>query len=363
MKKEDKKVLSSFSIAAFLVSFLIFFVYLLCLSSYKTADIINEGLSHYFRSALADVTGVFKFSVFEALIIALPFIIGIVIYLGVKSFKEFSSLKRYIINLLSIVLLLFSGHLLALGVGYKTTPVSDRMELPEITVNEESLYEVASMLRDEINLLSTEVNRNGEGVFESGYSYSDISFYVNKSYGDLTKMYDLPPSHNGEAKGISNGWAMSYLGITGIYSSLTGEANANTSYPDYVTIFTAAHEMCHQRGILRENEANFIAYLITSTSEDVNLRYSAALNMFSYITSALYKTDKDRYLELCESISEEARTDYRAASAVSSKYGDTIFNDISEWINNLYLKSSGDEGTISYSKVVELTVAYFEKRK
>ena len=156
---------------------------------------------------------------------------------------------------------------------------------------------------------------------------------------------------------------MSYLGITGIYTSLTGEANVNTSYPDYVTIFTAAHEMCHQRGILRENEAYFVAYLITSTSQDKGLRYSASLNMFSYITSALYKTDKESYYALWDSLSESAVSDFRAASDVSNKYGDTFLEDISNWVNNLYLESSGDQGIISYSKVVELTLAYYQKQK
>lgn len=363
MEKRKNKIFSFFSIASIAVFLLTIGVYLFSLSSYENADIINEGISHSFRSLLADVTGIVDFSLFEILIISLPAIIAIVVFLAVKSFKERGRALRFLVNLASVALLLFSGHILALGVGYKATPIADRMELPAVIVTEQELYDVASILRDEINGLSDEVSRNSDGVFESGYSYSQLGDLINQSYGNLTKIYDLPPSHNGRSKGIKNGWAMSYLGITGIYTSLTGEANVNTSYPDYVTIFTAAHEMCHQRGILRENEANFVAYLITATSEDINLRYSAALNMFSYITSALYKTDKNSYYELWNSLSDSARADYRAASEVSEKYGDTIFEKISDWVNNLYLESSGDQGIISYSKVVELTLAYYKNKK
>ena len=362
MQKENRKIFSTFSIVSIIIFLLVLTIYLSSFSSYETADFINESISHNFRIALCNFNGLFDISLFEILIISIPVILFLVVFLAIKSFRRGEGL-RCVLNLTSIVLLLLSGHLLALGVGYKTTPIAQRMDLPQVEVTEQELYDVASMLRDEINDLAGEVNRNDEGVFESGYTYSQISDLIIVSYGNLTKLYDLPPSHSGRVKGINNSWAMSYLGITGIYTSLTGEANVNTSYPDYVTIFTAAHEMSHQRGVLRESETNFMAYLITSSSDDVNLRYSAALNMFSYIASALYQTDKDNYYALWDSICDEAKADYRAASAVSSKYGDTIFEDISEWVNNLYLESSGDTGIISYSQVVELTVAYYSKQR
>lgn len=363
MKKEKIKIFSNFSIVSITVFLLVLTIYLVSTQTYQGADFVNEGLSHLLRGLLADATGIFDFSIFEILIILSPVLVGFVIFLAVKSIKGRDSAMRFILNIVSVVLIFLSSHILALGVGYKTTPIADRMELVEVTVDEQRLYEVASMLRDEINDYAEVVNRNSDGVFESGYTYSQIGDLINASYGDLTKIYDVPPTHNGKAKPIKNGWAMSYLGITGIYTGLTGEANVNTSYPEYVTIFTAAHEMCHQRGILRENEANFVAYLVTSTSDDVSLRYSGALNMFSYITSALYKTDKEGYYELWNSLSDEAKADYRASSEVSKKYGDTVFEKISEWVNNLYLQGSGDQGTVSYSKVVELALAYYEAKK
>ena len=116
--------------------------------------------------------------------------------------------------------------------------------------------------------------------------------------------------------------------------------------------------MAHQRGILRENEANFIAYILLSNSDDPTLRYSAALNMYSYFASALYRTDKDAYYEIVATLSDSVKADIRSANAVSEKYGDTIIEDISEWINDFYLESSGSGGIVSYSRVVELVLAY-----
>ena len=53
-----------------------------------------------------------------------------------------------------------------------------------------------------------------------------------------------------------------------------------------------------------------------------------------------------------------AKVDIKTSSAVTEKYSDTIFEDISEWINDLYLESSGSGGIVSYSRVVELVLAY-----
>jgi hypothetical protein len=49
--------------------------------------------------------------------------------------------------------------------------------------------------------------------------------------------------------------------------------------------------------------------------------------------------------------------------AVAEKYGDTFIEDISDWINDLYLESSGSGGIVSYSRVVHLVLAYNEKNK
>ena len=63
----------------------------------------------------------------------------------------------------------------------------------------------------------------------------------------------------------------------------------------------------------------------------------------------------------CNIQKEELNTNFSTLGSL--KNGDTIIADISEWINDLYLESNGTDGVISYSQVVELTVAYFEMKK
>lgn len=362
MKKQPKRLLSSFAIISVALFIIVGALYIASDLSYDLADKINGGVSHSFRRILASVTSIFDFSALEIFIIFLPLILFFVIRRAIKCFESREGRVRFVTNLAAFVLLIYTGHILALGIAHNTTPLDRKMGLCEVEVTEQRLANNLIMLRDEINELSGVVTRDENAVFTSGYSSREISEKICLSYDEIARSYGLPEGYTSSAKWVKNGWAMSYLGITGIYSYITGEANVNSYYPDYVTIFTAAHEMCHQRGILRENEANFVAYLITSESSDPALRYSGVMNMYSYFASALYKTNRELYLEIHASLSDYARADIRYANSVSDKYGDTIIEDISDWINDFYLESSGNEGIISYSKVVHLVLAYNEKK-
>ena len=54
---------------------------------------------------------------------------------------------------------------------------------------------------------------------------------------------------------------MSYADIAGMYFPFTVESNINTDGPFFTIPATMGHEMAHQCGFMREDEANFIGYL------------------------------------------------------------------------------------------------------
>ena len=363
MQNNKKKILSPFSCISISLFVVIWLVYVISIRSRSVADAINSTVSQMFRRFMASIGEPFSFSLLELVIILIPLILGFVIYRAVKVFSSGEGRARFLINVAAVVLLIYSGHLLALGIAHNTTTISRKMDLGEVEVNEQLLAETLTDLRDEINFLADKVGRDENGVFTHGYSYKEISEKVCTYYDSFADEYGLPEGYYSTAKGVRVSEVMSYLGISGIYSYITGEANINTNYPDYVTLFTIAHEMSHQRGILRENEANFVAYILLSGSADAAFRYSAAMNIYSYFASALYRTNKDLYREINAELSPLARGDIAAANSVSQKYGDTIIEEISDWINDFYLESSGSEGIISYSRVVELVLSYREAEK
>ena len=66
-------------------------------------------------------------------------------------------------------------------------------------------------------------------------------------------------------------------------------------------INTITHEMCHAKGIFRESEAEFCAYIANASSEDVFSNYSANYNAFYRLVSALSYIDLNISLDVEES--------------------------------------------------------------
>jgi len=151
---------------------------------------------------------------------------------------------------------------------------------------------------------------------------------------------------------------MTYTHISGVYTMFTGEANINVNYPDYVIPYTAAHELAHQRGIARENEANFVAFLVCLESEDPYIRYSGYLNMYEYVASALYSASPAYYSQVLASLDMRVRYEMIAYSEFFDRYRENVVAEVSEAVNNSYLVIQGTEGTKSYGMVVDLAVAY-----
>ncbi len=357
-----KKKISLFAKISFCLFAMALAIFLVTEISVNAADLVNRTVSAYLRMALAALGDLFPFSLFELLVALLPILIILLVILAKRSFVRGRGV-RFVADLLALVLIILSEYLLTLGVGYNTTTIDRDMGIERIPVTRENLAEVMVLLRDEVNSLAPLIEYGEGGDSTLDLSFEDISAALCEAHASISEKYGLVPGFSSRAKEIRFGNVMSYFGLLGIYTFFTGESNVNSYYPMYDKVFTAAHELSHQRGVMREDEANFMAYMILSDSEDAYFKYSAALNMYQYIGSALYRTDKELYYSINSGLDERARGDILASNAVYKKYGDTILNDISDFLNDLFLKSNGTAGVVSYGYVVSLTVSYFESQK
>ena len=155
--------------------------------------------------------------------------------------------------------------------------------------------------------------------------------------------------------------AMTYTHISGVYTYFTGEANLNTNFPDYMLPYTAAHELAHQRGIAREDEANFVAFLVCAESDDPYIRYSGYLNLYEHIANALYSANQQYYSSVYWRLPLEVHGELSAYYKFYLKYSDNVVGDVSGAINNTFLELNGvEEGSKSYGMVVDLAVAYYK---
>ncbi|MBR7099038.1 MAG: DUF3810 domain-containing protein [Clostridia bacterium] len=180
------------------------------------------------------------------------------------------------------------------------------MELERREVSADELFQTATILSEQLNELSDELIFAGDASSSvMPYSYSEMNQKLMDAYQTYTADHDFPDHFYSRVKPVMLSRPMSYTHITGVYSFFTGEANINVHFPDYTVPFTAAHELAHQRGVAREDEANMIAFLVCMESEDAYIRYSALLSVYEYVASALYSADRALYVSVYQTLPTE----------------------------------------------------------
>ena len=354
-----KKYISKFSAVSIAVMAVSILLYSLCIRFVTVADFVNSTVSVAMRFLLASLTNLLPFSLFEILIILSPVLLVTVIVIAVKKGNDCASRLRGITALFGVISLLATSYIFTLGVGYHTTAVAEKIGISaDKDISKEQLYDTLNIIVDEINLIADDVDFDGKESYMA-YSIDNLNREIVSAYDTLNETYPLVTNYNSAVKPVYFSTVMSDLGISGIYSFFTGEANVNVEYPDYCLPFTAAHEMAHQRGVGREDEANFVAFLVCTSSSDTYLRYSAYLNMYEYLASALYRADKEMYIDVVSRLSRVAIADMIAADEVYQKHKDSPLGRLNTRLNDAYLKANGTDGIVSYNYVVELVVEYY----
>ena len=112
---------------------------------------------------------------------------------------------------------------------------------------------------------------------------------------------------------------------------------------------------------MQEEEANFIAFLACIESERTDFQYSGYLSGWVYCMNALYRADYESWQEVRLLLNEAAEPDLSANTEFWDAYEGRI-SETADKINDTYLKVNGQaDGVQSYSRMVDLIVAYFEK--
>ena len=358
-----KKYIPRPALASFLILSLSYLVLRLCNASYAFADFINNTVSFAIRYVMAWVSYPFTASLFELLVIVSPVLLVLLVGVCVRRGRNRVERVRTLLALMGVISLIATGYIYTLAVGYHTTPVADRIGIEDREdITAEELYETVSIVIDDINLLADSIAFT-DGETRMTYSVDELSERLVSAYDVMLSRYPILTNYTSRVKPIRASSVMSDFGIMGIYTFFTGEANVNVEYPDYTVPFTAAHEMAHQRGVLRENEASFVAFLVCTSAEDEYVRYSGYLNLYEYLASALYRADRDLYFTARDGLSERALDDMRAASAVYQQHKDSPLGKLNDRINDLYLKANGTDGVVSYGYVVRLAVSYYKSEQ
>ena len=335
-------------------------LYVIFLCSTRFSDWFNGTISRGVRAALAHLTSWIPFSLAEYLLLLLPMLLVALSILGIRKYSAtWKDVGIFCLSMLSVGALIFSLFTLGFAPAYRGTKLQEKLQLEAKAVDAEGLYETALILSAHLHEQSDEILYAPDGFSLMPYDYNEMNARLLSAYGNVCDRYAFVQRLSSRVKPVMMSEAMSYTHITGVYTFFTGEANLNVAFPDYTLPFTAAHELSHQRGIAREDEANFMAFLVCASSDDAYVRYSGYLNLTEYVLSALRKASPSLYVKAYKTLPSSVMSELSAYSDFFDQYRDSVAGEISGAVNDTVLTIHGTEGTRSYGLVVDLAVAYF----
>jgi hypothetical protein len=211
------------------------------------------------------------------------------------------------------------------------------------------------------NDLRAKVTEDTQGVMILPKGKSEALRRSYKGYVQASTVYSQLGGSFGNPKPVLLSELMSYTGITGVYFPFTAEANVNMKNNYSMLPSTISHEMAHQRGFAREDEANFIAYLTCKAHPDSDFQYSGYLLASIHSMNALYNYDRESFTSLSTKYSDGVRRDMNDINKFWKKYEGPV-EKISNSINDAYLKANmQNDGVYSYGRMVDLLLAEYRK--
>ncbi len=336
-------------------------LYIIICISPPFADFMNKYIGGALRFLFAQVTNLLPFSLAEAAILLLPvYLFFIIRYVWKYRCNSRRSTIVTLVCILSIASMFLSSFILNFSAGYRGRGLDEKLGLEATAIDKNDLYAASEYLIGEINKLADEVEFGEDGFSVMPYSFSEMNKKLIAAYDTFSQKHGFINNFYSRLKPVLISEAMSYAHITGVYTFFTGESNINVGFPDYTIPYTSAHELAHQRGIAREDEANMMAFLVCIESDDTYIRYCAYVNMYEYVASALRKADKELYKKADRELSQKVYAEQVAYSKFFKKYSKSVTSQISGAVNDAYLQSQGTAGRKSYGMVVDLTVAYLK---
>lgn len=324
-------------------------------------------INRFLVQLLSQATGWMPFSLAELLIVIL---IGATIAAIIKKLFIVMKTKKVnrvfhltsLLNLLACLSVIYLVFILLWGLNYSRLTFADIAHLNVKPATTDELANVCELLIDRTNKIRDQVEENQQGVMQLPAERDLIFTDAMAGYGRAASIYPELQGRYGPAKGVLFSEPMSYLGISGIYFPFTGEANVNMAIPDAFIPCTVCHEMAHQRGFAREDEANYIAYLTCKNNPDPNFQYSGHLLAVLHSMKMLKQYDLPSYLALKEKYNRGVREDIKNFEDFWQEH-ESYWGEISNKANDLYLKSNRqNEGVHSYNRMVDLLIAEFRSQ-
>lgn len=243
------------------------------------------------------------------------------------------------------------------GFNYQRTPIFQQLALKPKALNLEQLKSEIEITKRLVVQYRGRISSDSLPI-NSIMAYQDLEKLVRANMNEHLEILGLNFTGKPRTKLFPPPGFMRKMGILGIYFPFTGESYIDPTLHALEQPFTVAHEMAHSYGVTDEGEANFIAWVICTNSEDPLLRYSGHLRLLQYQMRDFYRMAPDEYKEWVKGLSTGIRNDLNSLRE-SSEAVKAYSMELSRKSNDIFLKSQGVKaGVNSYQQLPMLAFSW-----
>lgn len=334
----------------------------------KIISAYPEWIEKYYSQGVFPVTskierillGWIPFSIGDILYALLIIFAGIWIYKRIR--EKFQNPQKWMLQLGTTASILYFAFHFLWGLNYYRLPLHESLGI-EADYTTEELTELTELLVAKSNKIHHKITTDSTAAIKYDYTLKDIKKLSLQSYGNMKYTYPKLKHHFNSTKYSLFSLPLSYMGFSGYLNPLTNEAHLNAKVPPYKMPTLSTHEMAHQLGYAKENEANFVAALTTINHDNVKVNYSGYTFALQYCLSELYARDAEKAKELSKKINPGIQKNYQEVSDFWNSYKNPTEPFFKFFYGNYLKVNNQPKGMKSYNYVVALLVNYYKDER
>lgn len=244
------------------------------------------------------------------------------------------------------------------GLNYNRKGIAQQLQLKVERYTLADLDTVTTIIQNRINYYAQFVTEAQRDSFDKKKM---LFAGAADAYRDAALKYPFLKYTTRSVKPSLYSYLGNYFGFQGYYNPFSGEAQVNTTVPRFIEPYVTTHEIAHQLGYAKENEANFVGFLACRAYDNNAFRYSVYFDLYNYALTEIILQDTVLARSFQQRLHTQVKKDQKEFRDFFRRYKNPI-EPIISWGYGQFLKANNQpSGKRSYNEVVTWLIAYYKK--